>query len=179
MEYSFLLLSHLILSYFLILFSSHFLFLQSNSANPLSPLLPISTSHSYLPTPHQTPHSPFSPFSSPHNHHALYTTPHFFAPLLFTKLSIPFSSHHITLVLPSHLHRLEVSLDRLANRLEAMAVHHEQQFASAVDNIGDIEVIYIHPFYCCCLVLLSLFFSCSCSYFIVVFIIILIGAEFS
>jgi hypothetical protein len=34
-------------------------------------------------------------------------------------------------------------LDRLANRLEAMAVHHEQQFASAVDNIGDIEVIHI------------------------------------
>jgi Fe2+ transport system protein B len=54
------------------------------------------------------------------------------------------------------MRRLEVSLDRLANRLEAMAVHHEQQFASAVDNIGDIEVIYIHPFYCYFLVLLFL-----------------------
>lgn len=132
-----LLLSHLILSCLLIIFSSYFLFLLSIFAIPLSPLLPISTPHSYLPTPHHTPHSPsfLRPISTAHS------TPYHTPPLFFPLLS---------------MRRLEVSLDRLANRLEAMAVHHEQQFASAVDNIGDIEVIYIHPFKCYCLVLLFL-----------------------
>ena len=54
-----------------------------------------------------------------------------------------------------------MALDRLANRLEAMAVHHEQQFASAVDNIGDIEVTYIP-------------YSSSLSCFVVVIVIVVI-----
>lgn len=108
----------------------------------------------------------YSPLTSPsHIHPSLlppYTTSHSSLTLLPSFLR-PISTAHST---PYHtpplffpllsMRRLEVSLDRLANRLEAMAVHHEQQFASAVDNIGDIEVIYIHPFKCYCLVLLFL-----------------------
>ena len=71
-----------------------------------------------------------------------------------------------------YYHSLEVALDRLANRLEAMDIHHEQQFASAVDNIGDIEVrerecvcvwcVCVHMCLCVCVYVCVCMCVCVC-----------------